>query len=113
MKTISYKLDIEKLKLNEQETRFLTDVGEKVFFENTLNQGLSNKYPSGMPIAKQKIYSRLLDKLDSDCTGTLEIEEAEFDLIKEVMTSEDAKFHPGQTRLISQYLQAIEAAKAT
>lgn len=111
MKKFTYTLNLDLLRLNEKEKVFIAESGEKSILENILNQGLAGKYPSGMSTDKRRIYGRLLEKMDADTSGTLEIEEAEFDLIKEAIASDEARFLPEQTRLISQYLKAIDMAK--
>lgn len=110
MKTLNYKVDLIKLKLNEAEEKHISELGYKRLFENILNQLLRSKHPQGIQGVKGRIYSRILNKLDVSESELLEIEDAEFDIIKEVFLSDETTFDPEQTRLIMQYVTAVEEA---
>lgn len=111
MRTLNYLVDVEKIRLNESEKKFVEENGQKVLLENLMNQGLNGRYPQGVPSVKQRAYGRFLLKLDADKEGVLKLEEAEYDLLKEVFLSEDTKFHPGQTRLVLEYSLLVEGCK--
>lgn len=109
MKKIDISIDLSKLNLSPQEKDFFAQTGFKGILENLVTQGLTSKYRDGLTNSKQRILNRLLNKLDSiGQDNILEIEGAEFDLLKEVFLSEDVKFQPTQSRLVVQYINKIE-----
>lgn len=110
MKTFRYRQDINTLKLNDTEKEFFAKDGQKSVFENILNQALSTKYPQGIPAKTGRILARIYTKLDATEVDTLELEEAEFELVRDALTGEEARFAPQQFRLLSLYAAAIEAA---
>lgn len=107
MKQFDYSFNIEELKLNESERKLVESSGINFVFESVLGQALQMRYKDGVNGLIQRTYGRILSKLDKS-QGTLSLEQAEFDLIKDILTHESVKFHPSQTRLITKYLDVIE-----
>lgn len=110
MKTLNFGVDKIKLNLSEEEKKIIEKMKDSGLFEQTLTQALATKYRDGFKGAQQRILGRILDKLDEATDNIVEFEEAEFDLIKGVFLDENTSFNPGQTRLIVQYVKAIELA---
>lgn len=110
MKTLNIGVDVEKLNISDEEKKHVEKLKFSGLFEQTLNQVLTAKYRDGFKGSQQRIFSRILDKLDEATENKIELEEAEFDLIKGAFLDENTAFNPGQTRLIIQYVKAIELA---
>ncbi len=96
------------MKFNQADIKYLSEVGCGGMFELILNQGLSSQYPQGIPVQKGIILSRIQRKLDTE-DHIVELEEAEFDLVKEAFGN-NAKFGATQFRLVSLYTENIEQA---
>ena len=77
-------------------------------WENFLVVGLRSTNPTGLDIKGQIRLMKTLSKLDR-ANGSLELEDAEFDLFKEV--ADKAKFDPAYCRLAAQFAQRIEEVK--
>lgn len=107
MKNLNIVVEVEKLKLSDAEKLHLETFGFGGLLESLLIQGLSLKYKEGLVGSKQRILNRILDKLDFR-KNDIDLEESEFDLIKEVFLDESVKFHPSQARLICQYMDKLE-----
>ena len=111
MKSFKFEIDLSRLKLSSNEQAYFQKDGQKSAFETIMNQALQSKHPQGIKGPMGRLYSRILNKLDSASGGVLELEEAEFDLIKALFTGNDISYQPQQYRLISLYQQAVEFAE--
>jgi len=114
MKQYKFVLNYKKLKLSVQEEKdFERDNYEhhKFVLEQTLYQGLSSKYREGLPKSKERIFTRILDALDRTTAEFVEIENAEFDLLNEILNSEESKFPAQNSRLIRQYRDMLDEAE--
>jgi hypothetical protein len=112
MRKLYFNVVLEKLNIPDSEkTFFQRETTIRRMFEDMLIAGLNNKFPSGMPTRDGRILNRILEKLDkSDDNFFLILEESEFDLVKSAF-DENARFQPGQYRLICQYQENIEKAE--
>lgn len=111
MKTLNFEnVNILHPKMSEQEVKLMTDMGVVGVFEMLLVQGLSSIYPQGLPMTKGKILARLQARVAiSPVQNTqIDIEDAEFDLVKQVFAGEEAKFQASQYGVILQYVDALE-----
>jgi len=108
MKVFKYGFDPVELKMNPDEQKFIEAAGLKIVFENILNNAFQVRYPQGIGGSVQRTYGRILTKLDVQEYDQVNLEEGEFDLLKNLFTHEGARFHPSQTRLILKYIQEIE-----
>lgn len=117
MKTI----DLSGVELNAkfqsaEEKEYFIQFGTLGVFESLLNQAIGSMYPQGLPLPKGKILARIQRQIDTETSKyvlstELNVEEAEFDLIKSTFQNDNVKFHPGQYRVVSQVIEAIEAVK--
>lgn len=114
MKTLDITLDIDALKTADEEKEQILSLGSVIVFEALFIQGLNRRYQAGLPLAKGKLLARIQTKLDklNSSNSILDLEESEFDLVKEVFTSEDSSFGPSQYRAVMQFIRAIESSKA-
>lgn len=110
MRKIKWTIETAGLRLSQEELQNFTLEGQKSLFENNLTSAMASKYPQ-IDSRTRKSHARILAALDSATTEEIEVEEAEYELLKSVFCSDDAKFHPGHTRVITQYVTAIENAK--
>lgn len=113
MKTLKWIVELEALKLNDQEKAFFEKDNQKSVFETVLNQALGSKFPNGMPGKDGRTLARIYEKLDKapGASGSLELEEAEFELIAGAFTGDTARFMPAQFRLIAEICKNIDEAK--
>lgn len=114
MKRVRYQLSeeqLKKLKLSDEEISALKQKGQKTMFENILNSGVRSVYKNGIGGKLQRTFGRVLDKLDSDGEGCLNLEEAEFEFVQEVICSENSRFDVGTTRLVLMYEKALKEAE--
>lgn len=110
MRRLSIKLDVPKLKLAPQLAATFTEDKFPIVFENFFNSLLGLK--GGLTRQQQKIHARIGDKLDADGqSGFIILEESEFDFIKEIFFDENIRINADQSRMMSQYVKHIEAAK--
>lgn len=113
MRTLNIGFDIEKTAPNDASKQWLKEEGYSGAFTNLLNQGISGQFPQGVPLSKAKILSRIQDKLkamESD-DQTLDIEEAEYDLLKSVFMNDSTPFLIGQVGLATIFSEAVEKAE--
>lgn len=107
--------------------KFLTGDGNKAvfatggyaeFFEALLNNGIAAKFPQAqIPLSKGKILARIQNKLDDlkptngkEVGKCLDVEEAEYDLIKGVFCEENSAFHVSQLQLAVHFGSRVEEA---
>jgi len=95
--------------MNPDEQKFIEQAGFTLVFENIINAAFQVRYPQGIGGSVQRTYGRILNKLDTQEHDQLNLEESEFDLLKDLFMHEGARFHPSQTRLILKYIERIEA----
>lgn len=114
MKTFSWLVNLETLKLNEVEKEYFNKDNQKTVFENMLLQALNSQYNSGVPAREGRVLSRVLNKLDlaDKYKGVLHLEEAEFELVQKALSGDQSKFQAGQYRLLSQYHSNLEKARS-
>lgn len=112
MKTLNFEnVNILHPKMSEQEVKLMTDMGVIGVFEMLLVQGLTSIYPQGLPMPKGKTLARLQARIlhITPKDTCIIIEDAEFDLVKQVFTGEEAKFQASQYGVVLQYADAIES----
>lgn len=110
MKELDLYFNEHETNFNDADKKYLFDVGYAGMFELILNQGLSSQFPNGgIPLHKGIILARIQRKLDLK-DNSVELEEAEFDLVKEAF-GQNAKFSATQFRLVAIYMEKIEQAK--
>lgn len=110
MKKVRYVANLASLKVGAQEIALLEKDHQKSLFENMLNQGLKLRWGL-IGGSKARSLNRLLAQLDMTSDEFLVCETSEYELLKDAFCSEEAKFEPAQTRLISQYINFIENAE--
>jgi hypothetical protein len=111
MKALNFeKVNLLHPKMVEQEVKLMAELGVIGVFETLLIQGLSSMYPQGLPMVKGKTLARLQARiLGIPSTQTsINVEDAEFDLVKQVFAGEDAKFQATQYGVVLQYADALE-----
>lgn len=112
IRKLKYTVDLTKIKgLTPEQIAESGKDKQKKLFEEILNQGLHSRYQTGIGGRMQRDFSHILNELDTTEKDYLELEESWFDLIKEILTSESARFLPGQTRLIMLYDTNIKEAE--
>lgn len=114
MKSIDLSIS-EKFLEGSSNKALYDETGFAGFFEHLLNQGLSSKHPQGqVPFSKGKILARIQTKLDDlkpEKKTILEVEEAEFDLIKAVFLDENTTWGVPQMQVVVEFANAIEQAQ--
>lgn len=115
MKRIQLRIDYTKLNLNPMQLEEAKKTGCKTIFENLLTAGLTSRYPQGLTGLVRRTFARILERLDEACGSEdtnwlLDLESAEYDLVKDVFCNEQTTYHPSQTRPVSQFVQQIEEA---
>jgi len=110
MKTLKIAVNLDSPRLPEQEKKQIQEVGYAVLLESFLNQALAEKYPKGLDRLKRKVLARVQARLDA-CeleAEYMEIEDGDFDFIRDTMLGDDVKFSAQQNRLVSQIIKNIE-----
>lgn len=114
MKTLPLSLSNSIMsKVSDVERKFFETTGLAGIFETLLVQGLTSMHPQGLPLSKGKTLARLQRRIEDtpkDATS-MEIEDADYDLIKEVFSGEGARFAPQQYRIVSEIAANVESAK--
>lgn len=111
MKTFKYVISWDGCGLAPDIIASLKKAGPKVVFENYLNDALRHKNGNGVKLAEGRILNRILAKLDAATTDTLDLEEAEYDLIKSSFMNESAGWQPEQIRAVIKYIDNLEQQK--
>lgn len=111
MKKLNFNIDIEKCNPLPEVRKAFTEIGVKGAFEQYLNQAISHKHRGGLRLTEGRILARVFDKLDAAQGLELELEEAEFDLIRGAFLHEEGGWQPSQYRVVTQILNAIEKAE--
>lgn len=112
MKTLNLAFDFALVKAAPEEQEQIKKIGFAVPFEVLFNQAIGGKYPQGLPLLQGRILNRIqrkIDKLTVEDT-LLELEESEYDLVKEVMLDPNVRFSANQYRLVTAIVENIEAA---
>lgn len=104
-----YTVNIEELKLDEDATELFLKDNQKTVFENMLHQGINSRFSTGIGGKTQRTFGRILDKLDKTETDYLELEDSEFNFLKDLFNNEATKFASQNTRLINRYRDALKA----
>lgn len=108
MKEFNIFVNPNDLKMIPEEAKFIVDNGFNAVFENVVNHAIHTRYPQGIGGRTQRTFARILNKLDATKNDLLQLEEDEFELLKNLFTHEDAKFPATQTRLIDAYVKQFE-----
>lgn len=115
MKYMRINVDASKLRgvSDAEKERITKDPRE--LFEIMLNQYLSARFQRGLSGPRNRALARVLQKLDKLEEGsiTLELEDAEFDLIKDAFMHDESFIRPEHTRLIAMYVEHAEEAIAS
>lgn len=82
---------------------------EQRVFENFLYETLRSLYPKGLGPRDLRTLDRILQKLDSS-QGEIELEAAEFELVKDAFENQNCRLDPKCARIVAQYRRAIESA---
>jgi len=101
MKNLRWKLDISHF--TDADT-----ADPKAVFSNFLIGALRLGYKDGLGREFQRRLFKIQDKLDKASTDLLELEDAEFDMVKEAF--ERAKFQPEVVKTLNQIYDFIEEA---
>jgi hypothetical protein len=118
MKSFSTVIDMSTLsKLPKEELDYLAQIGFNKMFEIEIVTAIRSHYGSqvgpyghpqqGLPLNKGRIWARILEKLQGEST-TIDLEEAEYDFIRQVMTHDDTKFDPSRYLIAIQYVRKVE-----
>lgn len=113
MKTFNYNINTDALKVSQAEANELHLHPERAL-ETMLNLYLSARFTSGLTAPRSRAYQRLLTKLDEAAGNQiydLELEDAEFDLLRDAFAHDDVRVRPEHVRLIGQYCAQIENTK--
>lgn len=105
-----FQIDLSQCKISEQEIADINKLQQKMLFENILNQGMQSKYPNGITNKLSRDYAKILKKLDKAPGNFLELEDSEFDIVKDMFTNEGSRFLPAQTRLVQLYSEQVDIA---
>ena len=114
MRDFNYGLNLDKLKVSDKEREDFAKANHeqyKFVFEQMVHMGIQSRYSGGIGGSKQRVFGRILDKLDLAETLIIKLEETEYEFLKEILNDENSKFASQNTRLIMQYRQALEDAK--
>lgn len=112
MRCIDISYDFDAIRMNKAEREMIGQLGWAYAFEALLNTASNNRYSGGLSGIRLKTFSRILKALDGmGKDGTvLKVEEAEYDLIKDLFLAESTNWLPSQTRLITTLTERIEKA---
>lgn len=113
MKTLQFTFDLNRLRISETERK---DFDHGGVFSSYFKAGLEKKHPGGLAISRQKILNRILEKLhqasnsrEEESVKFVDLEEAEFDLVKEAF-SEDLAWPVHLNAAIVQVYDNLEKA---
>lgn len=112
MKKFSLKVDVSSMtQLNPDTKKFIEELGSKGCFEKMLEAALQSTHKDGLGGRLQKRHFEILQALDN-CDGNfLELENENFEMVKNAFEGEGARFQHGLTRLVMQYRKNIENAE--
>jgi hypothetical protein len=108
MKEFNIFVNPTDLKMIPEEAKFIAENGFNGVFENVVNHAIHTRYPQGIGGRTQRTFARILNKLDATKDNLLQLEEDEFELLKNLFTHDEAKFPATQTRLIDAYVKQFE-----
>lgn len=114
MKTINLKIEIDTKKLDEATRNYFQVHSYQGMFEMLLVQGLTSLNPQGMGMKDGRSFNRIQKAIDESIKASSEsinVENAEFDLLKKVFLGDDTKFHPTAFELVCQFADQIELSK--
>ena len=113
MKTLSLKIIPDITKLSKEEQDFILTFGQVGVLENLLLSGINQIHKEGLPIKQAKLLGRLQRKFEAVAKDAVEvqIEDAEFDFLKEVFTDEQVRFSPAQCRVVLAIIENLDSAK--
>jgi hypothetical protein len=113
MKLINLKIEIDTKKLDEQTKNYFKENGYLGMFEMLLVQGLSSLNPQGLGMKDGRSFNRIQKSIDESVKASIDsinVENAEFDLLKKVFLGDETKFHPTAFNLVCQFADCIEEA---
>ena len=87
----------------------MTLAAKKATFENAIQGGLLTVNERGIKATEARILSKIQDKIEDAEGNTIDLEDAEFKLVKDAI--ENGTFHPGHARTVAEYLDFIEDAE--
>lgn len=109
MKQFRFAIDTEKAQIvGDDNLKFFKEDNGKKVFESFLVQAITTRFKDGLGGKKQRIYGRILAKLDEAETDSIKLESDEYEFIKDMFIDESARFQAGQTRVVMQYIYNIE-----
>lgn len=113
MRSVDIGFEIEKVGAAKEAQEWMRTAGYAEVFSQLLNQGISGQFPNGIPLGKGKILAGIQVKLrEIEPTETeLEVEEAEYDILKSVFLNENTLFNWAQLQLAVRYAEAIERSE--
>lgn len=112
MKVMRINVDTSRLRgiSDAEKERIAKDPRE--VFEIMLSQYLSARFQRGLSGPRSRALVRMMKKLDQLEVGgyTLELEDAEFDLIDDAFRHDEVLIRPEHARLIGMYIENAEEA---
>jgi hypothetical protein len=104
-------IELDGVKLGAEANKLYEQKGANEVFEVVLANLVLAKNKEGLKGSDRKTYHRILTKLDAG-EAELDLDEAEFDLIKEYFLIADIPILPSSVRLFTFYQQQIEKCLA-
>lgn len=110
MRRFKFTLDKSRLGLQPGEEKKLPS--DKKIFENILTGCLNARYETGIPGTKALVFARILDQLDSAPGEVLQLEEREYEFVRDALKMDDKiKIPAGESRTSVQLYENVEAAE--
>lgn len=108
-KKLKYVFDIKKLRTgSDKELPQLQNFEYARIFENLFVELMSARYKEGVSGPNIKIMNRILKQLGEDSSGTISVESAELDLLKDLFLGSETIVHPKNVRIFCVYQEEIE-----
>lgn len=110
MKTVKFTFDPEKVKApQEVKDKLKSPADFKSAFEDILYATAEARHEK-MGHAKQRCFSRVLEKLDATEDDCITIEDSDFDFLKDIFLGEGTMIHPRNIRIMNEYKRNIQEA---
>ena len=106
MKTINLNLKFPENELKDQAGK---KVEKKNIFQLVLTVSVNNKYQKGMQLEKQRMYSKVLDKLDEAKNELKDLSDEQFDFVFDTITT--AELPPNFARVVCKIADELERVK--